>query len=134
MEPASKILRKLPLLADVVGAEELARAAWPLAVGKKIAAHAHVIKMVRSNLIVEVEDDLWQRQLFGLRHQVLGKLAERLGRGAVEEIEFRVAPRRRGPERARQITARTERDDEAAGIVDPVLRNIYKAARKRALG
>jgi len=48
----------------------------------------------------------------------------------VEDIEFRVAPRRIGPARAQHSTAQA---DEADAIADPVLRNLYKASRKREL-
>lgn len=84
--------------------------------------------MVRSNLIVEVEDNVWQRQLFALRYQIKRKLEASIGPGIVEEIEFRVLPRRREPRRA---TAMKARNDEADLIEDPVLRNIYKSARRK---
>ncbi len=105
-------------------------AVWANAVGKKIAAHSRAVKMVRSHLIVEVEDAIWQRQLFVLRRQIGGKIEECIGAGIVEDIEFRVAPRRIGPMRAQHATALA---DEADAIADPVLRNLYKAARKREL-
>jgi hypothetical protein len=81
-------------------------------------------------LIVEVEDAIWQRQLFVLRHQILRKMDETIGAKMVEDIEFRVSPRRLGPVRAQHATAQT---DEADGITDPVLRRIYKASRKKEL-
>jgi hypothetical protein len=87
--------------------------------------------MVRSRLIVEVEDVIWQRQLFGLSHQIVRNLARSLGAGLVEEVEFRVSPRKREPERAR-VAAPGLAADEADGIADPVLRGIYRASRKKA--
>jgi predicted nucleic acid-binding Zn ribbon protein len=130
MERASKVLGKLNLPAGTVTQEAMVCAAWASAVGKKIAAHSRAAKMVRAHLIVEVEDAIWQRQLFVLRSQIRRKIDENIGAGVVEDIEFRVAPPRLGPQRAQHSTARA---DEADGIADPVLRNIYKASRKRQL-
>ena len=88
--------------------------------------------MVRSNLIVEVEDWIWQRQLFTLRQQIQRKIDEAIGPGIVEEIEFRVIPRRLGRQRAQHaIEPMVAPRDEADNIQDPILRNIYKASRKR---
>ncbi len=116
---------------DTVSREQVACAAWASSVGRRIAAHARAVRLVRSHLIVEVEDQVWQRQLFALRHQICRKLEQNLGAGLVEEIEFKVVPARRGPERARELTAAAGSVDEADRIGDPVLRKIYKASRKR---
>jgi len=85
---------------------------------------------VRAHLVVEVEDAIWQRQLFALRGQIVRKIEESVGAGLVEEIEFRVAPRRLGPQRAQSSVPSA---DDANDIADPMLRNIYKASRKRGL-
>jgi hypothetical protein len=130
MERASKVLGKLNLPEGTVTQEALVCAVWASAVGKKIAAHSRAVKMVRTHLIVEVEDAVWQRQLFVLRQQIGRKIDESIGAGIVEDIEFRVAPRRMGPVRATQSMAQA---DEADAIADPILRNLYKAARKREL-
>ena len=132
MERASRLIRKLALPRDAVSSEELVRAAWPLAVGKKIARHTRPAGMVRTRLIVEVEDVVWQRQLFTLTSQVLANLAKTLGRGMVEDIEFRVVPPRREPQRAQRSTPGALLD-EADRIADPVLRVIYKRSREKAL-
>lgn len=115
-----------------MSAEELACAAWPQAVGKTIAAHTRAARMVRARLIVEVQDGTWQRQLFTLSRHILGNLEKSLGSGLVEDVEFRIVPRRREPQRAAQA-APAFAADEADGIADPVLRRIYRASRKRAL-
>jgi len=138
MERASKLIRGLRLPVDTFTTEELAQAAWPLAVGKKIASNTRASKLVRNRLVVEVEDHTWQRQLWGLRQQILGNLDKSLGAGLVEDLEFRVAPRRREPQRAmtaagESAATRPEPADDADGIADPVLRTIYKASRKKAL-
>ena len=109
--------------------EQVACAAWPVAVGRRIAGKARAVKLVRSHLVVEVEDAVWQRQLFGLRHQIRRKMDENIGAGIVEDIEFRVVPARREPERARTITTSATQIDDAEAIADPVLRRIYRAAR-----
>jgi len=130
MERASRVLGKLSLPQGTFTPEAMVCAAWPAAVGKKIAAHTHAAKLVRTHLIVEVEDVIWQRQLFVLREQIRRKMEESVGAGLVEDFEFRVMPARLGPQRARRATAGA---DEANGIADPVLRNLYKASRKREL-
>jgi|SRR5579863_2505096 len=131
MERASKVIGKLKLPEGTVSHESLACAAWASAVGPRIAGHARAARMVRSRLIVEVEDAIWQRQLFALREQVRRRIEESIGQGIVDELEFRVTPLRLGPHRAAKAAA--AQPDEADAIVDPVLRNIYKASRKRQL-
>lgn len=131
MERASTLIQGLRLPGEPAAAEDLARAAWGAAVGKKIAAHTRAARMVRTRLIVEVEDSIWQRQLFTLTPHILGNLAKHLGVGVVEDLEFRIVPRPKGPQRAERPAARAR--DEADEIADPVLRNLYRASRKRAL-
>lgn len=132
MERASRLIGKLSSGA-VIDTDSLARAAWPLAVGKKIAARTRPARMVRARLIVEVEDRIWQKQLLALAPQILGNLERHLGKGAVEDLEFRVIPLRREPQRAAANQPALETLDEADQIADPVLRNLYKSARKKAL-
>ncbi len=132
MERASKLIRALRLPADTISAEELACAAWPHAVGKKVASHTRAQKLVRTRLVIEVEDHIWQRQLFTLSRTILQNLEKSLGSGLVDDLEFRVVPRRREPQRA-VVTLPGLFADEANGIEDPVMRSIYRAARKRAL-
>jgi hypothetical protein len=130
MERASKLIRGLRL--DTISPEELACAAWPAAVGKKIAAHTRATRLVRERLVVDVEDKTWQRQLFALRSFILRNLEKHLGAGLVGDLEFRVMPQRRDPQREiRSMPGLFA--DEADGIEDPVLRDIYRASRKRAL-
>ena len=131
MERASKLLRGLRLSGDVITPEQLACAAWPEAVGKKIAGHTRAAKMVRTRLVVEVEDHIWQRQLFALTGEILKNLDKTLGQGLVDDLEFRIVPRRREPEMARTAMPVLFADD-ADAISDPVLREIYKQSRKKA--
>ena len=133
MERASRLIRSLNLPGETVSPEQLVRTVWPVAVGKKIASHARPTRMVRSRLLVEVEDVVWQRQLFALSGQIVRNLERALGSGLVEEVEFRVVPRRREPQRAVRSAPGALFADEAERIADPVLRVIYKASRKKAL-
>jgi len=130
MERASRFIGKLTGPIDV---DDLARAAWPLAVGKKVAARTRAARMVRTRLIVEVEDPVWKKQLFTLSRQILANLERHLGHGIVEDLEFRVMPARRGPQRAEVAQPGLAELDEADQIADPVMRNMYKLARKKAL-
>src|SRR5579872_2112517 len=100
MERASKLIRGLSLPRDTMTAEELACAAWPQAVGKKIAAHTRAARLVRTRLVIEVEDRVWQRQLFALTRFIVGNLEKSIGGGLVEDLEFRIVPRRIEPGRA----------------------------------
>jgi len=131
MERASKLIRGLRLSGDVITPEQLCCAAWSEAVGRKIAAHTRPAKLVRTRLVVEVEDRIWQRQLFGLTPHILSNLDKTLGRGLVEDLEFRIVPRRREPMVARQAVPALVADD-ANAIADPVMRGLYKLSRKKA--
>src|SRR5689334_21906451 len=102
MERAGRTLAKLKLSGKISG-DELALAAWPAAVGTRIASHANAVALVRGNLVVEVEDAIWQKQLFHLRHQILRKVHELLGDASVTDVEFRLAVRKRPPQRAEML-------------------------------
>jgi hypothetical protein len=130
MERAGKFLAKLKL-SDAISQDDLARAAWPAAVGKRIAAHAAAKSLVRGSLIVEVEDGIWQKQLFYLRFQILAKLQEVVGSGVISDVEFRIATPRRLPQAALSLNE-TKPLDEADAISDPGMRIVYKQARKKA--
>jgi hypothetical protein len=129
MERAGRVLGKLKLANQSVSDEELARSAWPAAVGKKIALRTQAVRLVRTRLVVEVEDAVWQRQLWALRGQILQRVEQILGRKVIEELEFKIGVPRMKPARAEVLTALS---DEADSIRDPVFRLNYKAARKRA--
>ena len=133
MERASKLIRALGVSADTFSPEEFACAAWSQAVGKKIAAHTRAARLVRDRLVVEVVDEVWQRQLWALRYQIVRNLEKSVGPGLVGDLEFRIVPRRREPVRAAAATTAAPNYDEANLIGDPVMRTIYKASRKKAL-
>ncbi len=132
MERASRLMGKLNFPGDSVSSPELVYAAWSMAVGKRIARHARAERMVRDKLIVGVDDAIWQKQLFGMSKMILSRLAESLGEGLVGELEFRVAPARRGPQRA-ELSAPKLSEDEADRIEDPGMRRNYILSRKREL-
>lgn len=129
MERASRLIGKLTGPIEV---DDLARAAWPMAVGKKVAARTRPFRMVRSRLIVEVEDYIWKKQLLALSPQILRNLERHLGSGIVEDLEFRVTPPRRDVQRA-EVAQPSLAFDEADDIADRTMRNLYKMARKKAL-
>lgn len=129
MERAGKLLRGLKIGGEPVSSEALVRAAWPQAVGAKIASHTRPVSLVSSRLIVEVEDAIWQRQLETMSGQILLRIRRIAGQGSVAAIEFRVGVPRRGPQRAEQAHTKA---DEADGIADPILRRLYKNSRKRS--
>jgi len=132
MERASRLMGQLNFPGDSVSAEQLVCAAWSATVGVRIAKHARAERLVRTKLIVGVDDSVWQRQLFGMSRMILSKLSENLGeRLVVDELEFRVAAQKRGPQRAERSTTRPP--DEADGIEDADLRRLYVTSRKKEL-
>jgi hypothetical protein len=131
MERAGKTLGKLRL-SDKISSEDLSRAAWPVAVGKRLANRALAVGLVRDRLIVEVDDAIWQKQLFHLEGQILKRLREVIGDDLVRQIEFRIAIARRPPAMAMQSAPAPASTDEADQIEDFVLRAVYKNARKKA--
>jgi hypothetical protein len=131
MDSAAKVIRSMALPAGSISAEEVACQAWATAVGKRLAMHARATRLVRTKLVVDVEDAVWQKQLFCLSKQILRNLERRLGAGLVDDVEFRIMPRRIEPQRAARALPLF---DEANGIEDPVLRGIYKYKRAMAAG
>lgn len=126
MDQASRIIGRVA--GDVISPERVACGAWRRAVGKRIAAHTNAAKLVRDKLVVEVEDEVWRNNLWGLRYQILRNLEKAIGPEIVNDIEFRVAPLRILPKRAEALKPA----DEADLIEDPGLRRIYKASRRKA--
>jgi hypothetical protein len=90
--------------------------------------------LVRKTLVIEVQDMVWQKQLFTLRQQILKNLVDLAGPGIVETLEFRPMTPKRMPQRAEtaRSTAGSTLFDEADAIADPHLRRVYKISRKKA--
>jgi predicted nucleic acid-binding Zn ribbon protein len=126
MERAGRLIGKLKL--DVDDPELRARAAWKVAAGKKIAEHTRAVALVRGALVVEVEDQIWQRQLKTLSVFLLRNLEKALGEPLVTDIDFRPMPRRREPQRAEKARGS---DDVREDVQDPVLNMLYRQSRKR---
>lgn len=122
MERAGRLIGKLKL--DVDDPELRARAAWKVAAGKKIAEHTRAVALVRGSLVVEVEDQIWQRQLKTLSGFLVRNLEKALGEALVTDIDFRPMPRRREPQRA-------ERARGSEDVQDPVLDLLYRQSRKK---
>jgi predicted nucleic acid-binding Zn ribbon protein len=99
MERAARLIEKSKLSRQVLSEDDLARAVWPAAVGKAIAAHTSRIKLVRSTLVIEVEDGIWQQQLYRLSSQILDRLRKLTGSDSIQDLEFRIAIPRRQPQR-----------------------------------
>ncbi len=142
MERAGRLLGKFKLPANAVTPEDRARAAWPAAVGPRIAAKTRVFGLVRNTLVIEVEDIVWQRQLTTLRKQIVANLVAALGAGEVTGIDLRPMIPRRGAQSEMQMRSteierigpRRAVDPDSDGIADPVLSIVYRNARKRAAG
>jgi hypothetical protein len=131
MDQASRIIAQWTGVSDVISPERIACGAWKKAVGRKIAVRTRALKLVRTTLVVEVEDEIWRRNLWSLRYQILRNLEKSIGSEIVTGIELRVMPPRFGPQREERVEAIEAPLDDAESILDPGLRRIYKAARRR---
>jgi len=136
MERAAHVIQKNKMSKKVFSDEDLTRAVWPAAVGKAVAAHTSRLTLVRTTLVVEVEDAIWQKQLFGLRGQILGRLRKVMGCDFVQDVEFRTTIPRRQPQRAESRQSPATQTalpyDEADSIQDAVLKKVYRLSRKKA--
>lgn len=122
MERAGRLIGKLKI-PEMSDPETRARAAWTLAVGKKIAEHTRATMLVRDTLVVEVEDLLWQKNLARLEPMLIANLAKAMGERVVQKLDLRPMPARRTPQRAE-----TSRRD--GHIADPVLDLIYRQSKR----
>jgi hypothetical protein len=129
MDRAGNVMRGLNLKGGDVSPGEVARAAWPQAVGKRIAAHARAVGFVDGCLVIEVEDPVWLQHLRTLTGQLMGRLRQIAGRDTIARLEFRPGVPRREPQRSGQVRTTP---DEADNIQDAILRRLYKASRARS--
>ena len=139
MERAARLIRNKNIVSGLLSDEEIARAVWPKAAGKIVAAHTSRLKLVRTTLVVEVEDATWQKQLFPLSRQILNRLHQLTGNDQIRDIEFRIGiPRRQVQRTESRETVSAEAGpaslDEAERIQDPVLKKIYRRSRGKAAG
>lgn len=134
MDPALRLISRIKN--SVVDDEAQARSAWKRTIGSRLEAHARFRALVRQRLVVEVDDKIWQSQLYSLEKQILNKLERVLGRKVVTQIEFQLAIPRLGPQLesgvAFSLEAPMPKDKSAQGIQDPILRRNYLNSKRRA--
>ncbi|MBV9304164.1 MAG: DUF721 domain-containing protein [Acidobacteriaceae bacterium] len=90
MERVARLVKNAKFTGKFFADEDLARAIWPAAVGKAISSHTSRITLVRSKLVVEVEDTIWQQQLYRLSAQIMERLRKITGTDRIQELEFRI--------------------------------------------
>jgi hypothetical protein len=139
MERAARVLRKTQQSRSILDDSQAIEAVWPTAVGRSIARHVSRLRLVRSTLVVDVEDVIWQRQLRSLDGQILERIRLLLPDLAITGLEFRIGLPRREPQRAPSAfasapaaSAGSDTDDEADRIQDPVLKKVYQISRRKA--
>jgi predicted nucleic acid-binding Zn ribbon protein len=133
MERAARLLRKGKQSRSILDDSQAVEAVWPAAVGRSIARHVSRLRLVRSTLVVEVEDAIWQRQLRTLDRQILDRIRLLLPDVPITDLEFRIGLPRREPQRAIAAFAPcSTTDDEADRIQDPVLKKVYQLSRRKA--
>ena len=66
MDQASRIIAQWSGASDLITGERIACGAWKKAVGKRLAERTRAVKLVRNKLVVEVEDETWRKNLWGL--------------------------------------------------------------------
>jgi hypothetical protein len=132
MDQASRIIAQWGAASEIISGERIACGAWKRAVGKRLGERTRALKLVRDKLVVEVEDEIWRRNLWGLRFQILKNLSKAIGPDIVRDLEFRVMPARREAQRETipALFASAVQDD-AQEIQDPGMRRIYRNARRR---
>ena len=68
-------------------------ARWSTIVGEAVAAHAEPVSLVRGTLTIGVDQAGWATQLTYLETDLLRRIAEAVGAGAVEHVRVTVRPR-----------------------------------------
>ena len=136
MDQASRIIAQWSSAPDLISGERIACGAWKRAVGKRLGERTRAVKLVRDKLVVEVEDEIWRKNLWGLRFHILKNLTKAIGPDIVKNLEFRVMPARREAQRESYpglfADGTSERiEDDAQHIQDPGMRRIYRNARRR---
>ena len=93
----NQLIKSLPTVLRASGnAEEVAQAAaiaaWKHAAGEGLKDHAVPVKLENRTLTVAVRDVIWQKQLHGMRGQMMFRINSILGQPIVSTIEFVVDP------------------------------------------
>jgi predicted nucleic acid-binding Zn ribbon protein len=133
MERAARLINNKNVSRELVSDEDIARAIWATAVGATIAEHTSRLKLVRHNLVVEVEDAIWQRQLHSLSGQIVQRIQKLMGTDAVREIEFRIGIARREPQRAgtRKSELFTDPVNETQPVQDALCAASMRSRRRK---
>jgi hypothetical protein len=141
MERAARLFKNEKCSLRLISDDAIIRGVWPAAVGNVIARHTCSLKVVRQTLVAEMEDSVWQKQLFGLRDQILRRLHKVMGSSDIQAVEFRAASpaQRRKPASEAELHPVSsvpppcaKPTDEADSIQDPVLQKVFRLSRKRA--
>ena len=121
----------------------LLQAAWPLAVGARLAERTEPLALQGRMLLVRVPDARWRKILHRLRREILGRLHQVAGRRAPSALGFVEAPASRPPLLSPQkeppvATCPTPRlapavEAAAALIADEELRALFLEAAGRYL-
>lgn len=132
--------------AELFGAERtlpLLRAAWPLAVGARLAQRTEVVGLEGRTLIVRVPDGRWRKILHRLRRELLQRLRETAGpRGpyALGFVEGKAAepppPEPAGRQRVAPLAADSVSPaiaSAALDIADDEIRRLFMDAAARYL-
>jgi Dna[CI] antecedent, DciA len=72
---------------DGLSDEDRLAAAWPVACGKTIAERGGVVGYAAGIVLVQVENEVWLRQLTSMRGQLAGEMA-RIAGVRVSDIHF----------------------------------------------
>ena len=72
--------------------EAVAFVAWKHCAGELLSTRTMPLEFSENHLVIAVADETWQRHLEELSPQMLVKLNNYLGQGAVKFIEFRIDP------------------------------------------
>jgi len=93
-----ELIKSLPTVLRAVGssqevAEAAALAAWKHSIGAGLQKHAIATRLDDGTLIVEVRDQIWQKQLEMMKDQLLFRVNSVLGQALVKKIELRVNPK-----------------------------------------
>jgi hypothetical protein len=139
MERAARVFRRTKQSRSLLTDEQALSALWPAAVGKAIAAHTSRIRVVRTILVIEVEDAIWQRQLRTLERQILDRVRLFTPDLALAGVEVRIGVPRREPQKATAPTSGASEplfsalsNVEADRILDPILKKVFQISRRKA--
>ncbi len=77
---------------QIIGDDDIVRGIWPFCRRRCHRTSHGKPQVVRSTLVVEVEDAIWQKQLFPLSAQIVIRVQKLLGHPGIQDVEFRRIP------------------------------------------